>query len=175
MNDRQASPKPAATIGIALLACLLMLLASPASAKSRTCASTTMTEPFVLPGGLEHPPGELMLCHHLKYSPSKMLMLTYVDREPTGLLLGHRGQGESTTTTKPFMMFARDAAGRLHLYGYAMPRRGGLDTFTLAVAPGPGGTKKQPDPERVATVDRTGDRVSMGPGAPIVLVSAVAR
>jgi hypothetical protein len=59
----------------------------------------------------------------------------YVDRAAVGMLLSRRGLSEAPADTSPYMMFARDRAGRLHLYGLAIPCREGMETFRFEVHP----------------------------------------
>jgi len=112
---------------LAILA--LVLLAAPAMA--RVCVTSTVSEPFVMPGGFEHAPGNLRLCHGPEYSPSRMMHVGYVDRAPVGMLFSRRGMSEAPTDTEPYMVFGRDRQGRLHLYGFSVPGTNGMETFLL--------------------------------------------
>ena len=118
-----------APTALAILA--LVFAVAPAVAETRVCVTSTVSEPFVMPGGFEHAPGNLRLCHGSEYSPSRMMHVGYVDRTPVGMLFSRRGLSEAPTDTKPFMVFARDRQGRLHLYGFSVPGRDGMETFLL--------------------------------------------
>ena len=114
---------------LAILA--LVFAAAPAVAEFRVCVTGTVSEPFVMPGGFEHGPGNLRLCHGPEYSPSRMMHVGYVDRSPVGVLFSRRGLSEAPTDTKPFIVFARDKQGRLHLYGFSVLGRDGMETYLL--------------------------------------------
>jgi len=120
---------PKACIWSAVVVLTALFLTAPALAESRTCATTTLDEPFVLPGGFEHAPGKLTLCRAAVHTPSKAMYVSYVDRAPVRMLFSRRGLSEGPAENEPYMMFARDRAGRLHLYGLAIPCRDGMETF----------------------------------------------
>jgi len=112
-----------------LLGITVLLASGAAMAETRVCTTTTLDEPFVMPGGTEHTPGKITLCHGLDYNPTLAMYVGYVDGEPIRMLFGYRGVSEAPTETEPYMTFARDQAGRLHLYGLAIPSRDGMQTF----------------------------------------------
>ena len=58
------------------------------------------------------------------------------DGVAVGMFFSERGQSEAPTDDEPFMMFARDRVGRLHLYGFAVPFPGGMETFLFGDFPG---------------------------------------
>ena len=124
---------PTAWSVMALLA--ILLVANPVITEARTCATVTLDEPFVMPGGFEHAPGKLTLCRASAYSPSQAMYVSYVDRAPVGMLFSLRGSSEAPSDREPYMMFARDRAGRLHLYGLAIPSRDGMETFRFGDFP----------------------------------------
>ena len=106
---------------------VLFLTVSPAAANG-SCATAEVTERFVLPDGSEHGPGKITLCPD-QSTPAQAMHVGYVDRAPIGLFLSHRGLSEAPVETRPYMMFARDERGRLHLYGFAAPTSSGMETF----------------------------------------------
>ena len=108
---------------------------TPALADSRLCATATLHESFVTPGGAEHAPGKLTLCRG-RFSPSRAMHLGYVDGAAVGMFFSERGRSEAPTDDEPFMMFARDRLGRLHLYGFSAPCPGGMETFLFSDFPG---------------------------------------
>ena len=108
---------------------------TPALADSRLCTTALIHESFVTPGGAEHAPGKLTLCRG-RFSPSRAIHVGYVDGAAVGMFFSERGQSEAPTDTKPFMMFARDRAGRLYLYGFSVPYREGMETFLFGGLPG---------------------------------------
>ena len=112
------------------LACVLALFlaAVPAAASGGSCATAVVSERFVLPDGSEHAPGKITLCPN-QATPSQAMHVGYVDRAPIGLFFSHRGRSEAPVETQPYMMFARDRRGWLHLYGLATPVAGGMETF----------------------------------------------
>jgi hypothetical protein len=114
---------------ILLLAALfvLFLTVSPAAANG-SCATAEVTERFVLPDGSEHGPGKITLCPD-QNSPVQAMHVGYVDRSQIGLFLSYRGRSEAPVETRPYMMFARDERGRLHLYGFATPVADGMETY----------------------------------------------
>jgi len=122
---------------VLLLAALfvLFLAVSPAAAGGG-CATAEVTERFVLPDGSEHGPGKITLCPD-QASPAQAIHVGYVDRSPIGLFLSHRGRSEAAVEMRPYMMFARDQSGRLHLYGLATPVTGGMETFLFDPFPSP--------------------------------------
>jgi hypothetical protein len=107
----------------------LLSVSGPAAAETRVCATITIDEPFVMPGGVEHAAGRLTLCRSLEYSPSRTVYVGYIDRAPVGMIFGQRGLSEAPTESDPYMMFARDRWGRLRLYGLSIPCREGMETF----------------------------------------------
>jgi len=114
---------------VAVGAVAILFLTGPVVAQARTCSTVDLDEPFVLPDGSQHAAGKLTLCRAPVSSPSEALYVSYVNRAPIGLLFGRRGRSEAPTDRQPFMMFARDHAGRLHLYGLGVPRQDGTETF----------------------------------------------
>ena len=105
--------------------------ATPTLADSRLCATATIHESFVTPNGAEHAPGKLTLCRG-RFSPSRAMHVGYVDGASVGMFFSERGRSEAPTDDEPFMMFARDRAGRLHLYGFSAPCRDGMETFLFS-------------------------------------------
>ena len=117
---------------LGLLAALVLLaLPGTAEAGQRVCTTATIQEPFVLPDGSEHDAGSLKICHLQKHYPSSTLLVSYVDGQNVGVLLGIAGHNEAGSRSAPFMMFARDPDGRLRLYGYGLQEGSGMATFTL--------------------------------------------
>ena len=114
-----------------LLTAVLIFAAAPAVAEIRMCVTSNVPERFVMPGGSEYGPGNLRLCHGPDYSPSRMMHVGYVDRAPVGMLFSRRGLSEAPADTKPFLVFARDKQGRLHLYGFSVHGKDGMETFLL--------------------------------------------
>lgn len=114
-----------------LTACVLLVLPGTAEAGQRHCAAAEIPEPFVLPDGSEHAAGSLKICKLQKHYPSTTLMVGYVDGRNVGMLLGLAGHNEADESAEPFMIFARDDAGKLRLYGYGLHDGGGMATFTL--------------------------------------------
>ena len=112
-----------------------VFVATPALADSRLCATATIHESFVTPNGAEHAPGKLTLCRG-QFSPSRAMHVGYVDGAPVGMFFSERGQSEAPRDNQPFMMFARDRVGRLHLYGFSVPCRDGMETFQFNDFPG---------------------------------------
>jgi hypothetical protein len=131
MNHGAERRLTAVCAGTALAILALVLLAAPAVAETRVCVTSTVSEPFVMPGGFEHAPGNLRLCHGPEYSPSRMMHVGYVDRAPVGMLFSRRGLSEAPTETRPYMVFGRDRQGRLHLYGFSVPGTDGMETFLI--------------------------------------------
>ena len=113
----------------------LVLTSAPAVAYDGDCATSTLEERFVLPDGSQHAAGKITLCRS-QSTPSVAMYVGYVDRAPIGLFYSHRGRAEAPTQTEPYMMFARDQQGLLHLYGLALPISSGMETFLFAEFPG---------------------------------------
>ena len=111
----------------------VLVVPGAAMAEARVCATATLDEPFVMPGGSEHAPGKLTLCRSANYTPSRAIHVGYVDHRPINMLFSFRGLSEAPTTTEPYMMFSRDESGRLQLYGFAVPCRDGMETFLFYV------------------------------------------
>ena len=126
----RVSPRLLRSLGL-LAALVLPALPGTAVAGQRVCTTATIEEPFVLPDGSEHDAGSLKICHLQKHYPSSSLLVSYVDGQNVGVLLGIAGHNEAGPRSNPFMMFARDPDGRLRLYGYALQEGSGLATFTL--------------------------------------------
>jgi len=110
-------------------------VATPVLADSRLCTTAAIEETFVTPNGAEHAPGKLTLCRG-PFSPSRAMHVGYVDGAPVGMFFSERGQSEAPTDDEPFMMFARDRVGRLHLSGFSVPFSGGMETFLFSDFPG---------------------------------------
>jgi hypothetical protein len=132
-GTRRSLPTASVRSAVAILA--LLLLSAPTLAETRLCTTTELDEPFVLPSGLEHAPGRLTLCRSLEYSPSRTIYVGYVDRAPVEMLVSQRGFGEAPADPVPYMMFARDREGRLHLYGLSIPSHQGVETFLFDAFP----------------------------------------
>jgi len=96
------------------------------------CISAAIAEPILLPGGSEHPSGTLTLCVSHTLSPVASLHETFVDGMPVGLLASRRGLSEGSGDGRPFMMFNRDAEGRLRLYGFATPAGDRMLTYQIS-------------------------------------------
>ena len=122
-----------ASIWTAIAAFTVFVVPGAAMAETRVCATATLDEPFVMPGGAEHPPGKLTLCRSANYTPSRAIHVGYIDRRPISMLFSVRGRSEAPTVTEPYMMFSRDRAGRLRLYGFAAPSQDGMETFLFYV------------------------------------------
>lgn len=117
-------------IGIVTVA-LVLLSAGFTSALADSCFSAEVDSPILLPGGAEMDSGKLTLCVTRELSPVSALHKTYVDGNPVAMLVSHRGYSEGTDDGRPFMMFNRDARGRLHLYGFAAPAGGRMVTYRV--------------------------------------------
>jgi hypothetical protein len=128
------SPRTSSHTGrfLGLLAALaLILLPGTAEAAHSLCTSAQVPEPFVLPDDSEHAAGSITLCKVRKHSPTRSLLVGYVDGHQVAMLLGTSGHNEIGSEALPFMLFARDADGRLRLYGYGVPEGNAVETFTL--------------------------------------------
>ncbi len=101
-----------------------------ALAAQNICVSAEVPGPILLPDGSWHPAGLLTLCRRGDYSPVAAFHETYVDHMPIGLLLSRRGVSECPAV-EPFMVFYRQADGRLRLYGYALPSGDHMTNYFL--------------------------------------------
>jgi hypothetical protein len=104
----------------------------------------------VLPDGTEHASGAITLCQDLDFTPASALHVSYVDGMPIGMLLGNRSVAEAAGDDRPFMLFARDSGGLLHLRGYGVPGRGGFETYELGL---PGGERRVTTQQLFALAD----------------------
>ena len=95
------------------------------------CVSAEVSEPILLPDGSWHPAGLLTLCRRGDYSPVAAFHETYVNRMPLGLFLSHQCVSEGPAEAEPFMMFYRQADGRLRLYAYALPSGDHMTNYFL--------------------------------------------
>lgn len=111
------------------IAVVAILVSGSAMAESRFCATATLDEPFVMPDGSEHAPGKLTLCRGVDYTPSIAVHVGYVNRRPINMLFSDRGLSETRDQTDPYMIFSRNKAGRLQLYGFSIPCPKGMETF----------------------------------------------
>ena len=118
-----------ASIWIAIAVFAVFVVPGAAMAETRVCATATLDEPFVMPGGSEHAPGTLTLCRSAGYTPSRAIHVGYVDRRPINMLFSYRGLSEAPTTSEPYMMFSRGESGMLQLYGFSVPCQDGMETF----------------------------------------------
>ena len=109
------------------------LLATPATVAATTdvCITAAIDEPIRLPDGSEHDAGSLTLCRRDDFTPARSTHETYVDRRPIGLFLGRPCVAEGGGEGQPFMLFHREADGRLRLYGYALPTGDRTESFLL--------------------------------------------
>ena len=94
----------------------------PAQAQSGYCASAWIAEPFILPDGSVHSPGNLKICTAAPMSPVSQLQRTYVDGMPIGAFVSRRQTGELNVTDKDpaIFVFQRDLESRLRLERYAV-------------------------------------------------------
>ena len=106
--------------GIRVFALALCLVAAQGAAEAArgVCVSADIQEPFRLPDGSDHPAGKLTLCHHSDYSPVASFHRTKVDGMTVSMHTSRRGESEGGDSDAPFIMFTRDADGRLLLLGY---------------------------------------------------------
>jgi len=116
---------------LVLLAALLgsLLLPGGDAAASGVCATAEIVEPFRLPDGSLQGPARLTLCDRGEYSPVASFHEVRVDGTPVGLLTGRNDLSEHGSREASFVMFLREADGRLTLLGYALPTRDGMRTF----------------------------------------------
>jgi hypothetical protein len=114
----------------------LLTSSVPAQAGDRgTCTSAFVSEPFRAPDGSLHEAGKLTICASREYSPVSWLHATYIDGYPVGMWMSRRGSSEGLEDGgRPFIMFRRDAAGLLHLSGYASPAGNTMVTYQLDLA-----------------------------------------
>ena len=126
----RTSPRTLRFLGF-LAAAALLVLPGTAQAAHSLCTQATVPEPFVLPDDSQHPAGSLTLCKIQRHSPTKSLLVSYVNGKQVGMLFGTRGHNEVEPGTEPFMIFARDPDGRLRLYGFGVPEGNRVETFTL--------------------------------------------
>jgi hypothetical protein len=110
---------------------MLTLLPVAWAAGPGACATAQVPEPFVLPDGSEHPAGSLRICPVQRHVPTTELLVSYVNGKQIGLLLGTSGHNEIGPGEESFMIFARDPAGRLQLYGYVIQEGDRLATYRL--------------------------------------------
>ncbi len=119
---------------IAVIASILVIGgsgAAVAAAGPGVCTTVEVEAPIVLPAAGLHPAGRLTLCVGRELSPVSSLHRTYVNGRPVAMLISRRGVSEANDDDVPFMMFHRDARGRLHLYGYATPAGDRMVTYSL--------------------------------------------
>jgi len=123
---------PARVVAVAgsALAIALFVSSMPAAAVG-DCATAFVREAFVLPDGSEHEPGTLTLCVDRRHSPVTFMHRTYVDGMGVGLSVGGHRLSEGSAGDEPYMMFGRQASGRLTLLGYALPGRDHMEVYTL--------------------------------------------
>lgn len=116
----------AASIGV------LLVLATPIHAASGPgCVRVALEEPVELPDGTIHPAGDLSLCIGAHLSPVTSLQRVSVGGMPVGILLSRRGVSDGPATAQPSVLFNRNAAGQLHLVGYAWPSGATNRTYLL--------------------------------------------
>ena len=135
MRQGMRGLSPKAGVWSVVVVLTILFVATPALAQTRVCATATLDEPFVLPGGSEYAPGKLTLCRAPVYTASQTMYVGYVDRYPVGMLFSRPGLSEAPGDSEPYMMFSRDRAGRLHLYGLAIPCHEGMETFQFEAFP----------------------------------------
>jgi hypothetical protein len=134
---------------------IIFYATAPVAAEARACATVKIDESFVMPGGSEHAPGMLRLCQGGAFSPSRALHVGYVDGDQVGMLISQRGLSEAPTDDQPFMIFARDHRGRLHLYGLALPCAEGMETFLFEGFPSRQARSFEPIRHGVESVEPT--------------------
>jgi len=118
---------------VALAALVVGLLFSGTAAARGACVSAVIDEPFVLPGGSAHDAGRLSLCIQRTHSPIATLHEMRVDGMAVGLQQSRRGTTEERSSAPPFMVFTRNAEGRLLLDGYAESDSAGTTLYALRV------------------------------------------
>jgi hypothetical protein len=111
---------------LAFVAC-----ASGVVAASGICISVEVESPIRLPDGTVHEAGGLTLCDDRSLTPVTSLHRTLVNGHPVGLLLGRKARSEGGGELSPVVFFSRDDEGRMELFGYALPARGGSVTYLL--------------------------------------------
>ena len=116
---------------LTLMVVVVVGLSPAASAAGRSCVTAKLDAPLILPDGSEHPAGSLSLCKTRHESPVSTLYEAFVDKISVGLLQGHRVDTEASGEGPPYLMFLRDSAGRLRLYGFADPKRDGIEAFIM--------------------------------------------
>ena len=102
-----------------------------ALAAQNICVSAEVPGPILLPDGSWHPAGVLTLCLRGDYTPVAAFHEIYVNHMPVGLFLSHQGCSEGPAEAEPFMMFYRQADGRLRLYAYALPSGDHMTNYFL--------------------------------------------
>jgi hypothetical protein len=120
-------------VAVALAGCLTPSMARAAS--SGLCVTVDVDLPVVLPDASIVPPGRLMLCDSLEYSPVATLHKTYLDGRPVGILLSRKRAGEGDMGSEPRVLFRGDGKGQLELVGYVLPGRNGSVAFLLSDRP----------------------------------------
>ena len=129
----------ALTFRVGILAAAIVGFAAPGSVRaSGECVSTILPENAVLPGGSPMMVGDILtLCTTHAFTPVSSLHVSYVNGMPLRQMLSRRAESEGLPggPPRPFMIFEKNADGRLQLYGFATSARGRLVTYTLADAP----------------------------------------
>ncbi len=144
------------------MAALLAGSVSAARAEIGRCISADVPETFVLPGGAEFEPAKLTLCRNRQFSPARALLVGYVDRAAVGMLYALPEIGEAADGSEPFVLFVRDEEGKLHLRGYAVTCRDGMESFSIE------GLGR----ERIRVLTRTGSAARLDSEVSTVLVPA---
>ena len=124
---------------VGILAAAIVGIAAPGSVRAAgECISTVLPERAVLPDGSALMVGDILtLCTTRAFTPVQSLHVTYVNGMPLQQLLSRRAESEGLPggPSRPFMIFEKNAEGRLQLYGFATTARDRLVTYTLADAP----------------------------------------
>jgi hypothetical protein len=105
------------------------------AASSGLCVTVDVDLPVVLPDAGIVPPGRLMLCDSLEYSPVATLHKTYLDGRPVGILRSRKRSGEGQIGSDPRVLFRADGKGNLELVGYVVPGRNASVAFVLSEHP----------------------------------------
>lgn len=134
MNTRNCGTwRRVSVLVLALCGCLAPPVTRAAS--SGLCVTVDVDLPVLLPNVGIVPPGRLMLCDTLEYSPVATLHKTYLDGRPVGILLSRKRAGEGDMGSEPRVLFRGDGKGNLELVGYVLPQRNGSVAFVLSDRP----------------------------------------
>jgi len=118
-------------VACAMATLVFLASVSAASADVDGCITAEVPERFVLPDGDEYAPGKLTLCRNRQFSPARALLVGYVDRAAVGMLYAAPEANEPPADSDPFLVFVRDEEGKLHLHGYSVACRDGMESFAV--------------------------------------------